>query len=63
MPLKKLSFGLLFGVDWPENRLPMHRIVVFSILKILPEPTPDFKPRVTADRDVTQVKQAVNIGF
>jgi hypothetical protein len=62
MPLKKFLFGPLFWLAWPENRLPMHRIVVVSVLKIFLQALPNFKLSGIADRDVTQIKQAVNIG-
>jgi len=62
MPFEKFSFGPLFEMLRPENLLPMHRIVVSSVLEILPEPTPHFKLSFTANCDVTQIKQAVNIG-
>ena len=53
----------LQGVAGQRERLPVHGIIVTSVLIIIVEPSPHFKSAVSADGDVSQIEYLAPSGL
>jgi len=62
MPLQQFFVGPVLVVSWDPDLLPLDRIVWFTVVKIILEPSADMEPMIRSDCDVPTIIEAMYVG-